>query len=86
MFTVNQWQYVIVCQLGEIVSIKQQPGLYFKVPLLQNVRFFDTRLRTLDPSESERFITSEKKNVLVDYFVKWRIVDVETVFRQRCRR
>lgn len=80
MFTVNQWQYVIVRQLGEIVSIKQQPGLYFKVPLLQDVRFFDTRLRTLDPSESERFITSEKKNVLVDYFVKWRIVDAKQYF------
>jgi len=80
MFTVNQWQYVIVRQLGEIVSIKQQPGLYFKVPLLQDVRFFDTRLRTVDPSESERFITSEKKNVLVDYFVKWRIVDAKQYF------
>jgi membrane protease subunit HflC len=80
MFTVNQWQNVIVRQLGEIVSIKQQPGLYFKVPLLQDVRFFDTRLRTLDPSESERFITSEKKNVLVDYFVKWRIVDAKQYF------
>jgi membrane protease subunit HflC len=44
------------------------------------VRFFDTRLRTLDPSESERFITSEKKNVLVDYFVKWRIVDAKQYF------
>jgi len=80
MFTVNQWQYVIVRQLGEIVSIKQQPGLYFKIPLLQDVRFFDTRLRTVDPSESERFITSEKKNVLVDYFVKWRIVDAKQYF------
>lgn len=80
MFTVNQWQYVIVRQLGEIVSIKQQPGLYFKVPLLQDVRIFDTRLRTVDPAESERFITSEKKNVLVDYFVKWRIVDAKQYF------
>ena len=80
MYTVNQWQNVIVRQLGEIVSIKQQPGLYFKVPLLQDVRFFDTRLRTLDTSESERFITSEKKNVLVDYFVKWRIVDAKQYF------
>jgi len=80
MFTVNQWQYVIVRQLGEIISVKQQPGLYFKVPLLQDVRFFDTRLRTLDTSESERFITSEKKNVLVDYFVKWRIVDAKQYF------
>ncbi len=80
MFTVNQWQHVIVRQLGEIVAVKQQPGLYFKVPLLQDVRFFDIRLRTLDTAESERFITSEKKNVLVDYFVKWRIVDAKQYF------
>ena len=52
------------------------PGLYFKVPLLDNVRFFDVRILTLDSDEPERFITSEKKNVLVDSFVKWRIVDV----------
>lgn len=80
MFTVNQWQHVIVRQLGEIVAVKQQPGLYFKIPLLQDVRFFDIRLRTLDTAESERFITSEKKNVLVDYFVKWRIVDAKQYF------
>lgn len=77
VFTVDQRQQAIVFQLGEIVSIKQQPGLYFKIPLLQNVRYFDTRLRTVDTSEPERFITSEKKNVLVDSFVKWRIVDVK---------
>ena len=80
MFTVNQWQHGIVRQLGEIVSVKQQPGLYFKIPLLHDVRLFDTRLRTLDTTESERFITSEKKNVLVDYFVKWRIVDAKQYF------
>lgn len=80
MFTVNQWQHVIVRQLGEIIAVKQQPGLYFKIPLLQDVRFFDIRLRTLDTAESERFITSEKKNVLVDYFVKWRIVDAKQYF------
>lgn len=77
VFTVDQRQQAIVFQLGEIVSVKQQPGLYFKIPLLQNVRYFDTRLRTVDTSEPERFITSEKKNVLVDSFVKWRIVDVK---------
>jgi len=54
----------------------KQPGLYFKFPLLDNVRFFDTRILTMDSEEPERFITSEKKNVLVDSFVKFRIVDV----------
>ncbi|MDP2827997.1 MAG: protease modulator HflC [Sulfuricellaceae bacterium] len=80
MFTVNQWQTAIVRQLGEIVSVKKEPGFYWKIPLLHDVRLFDTRLRTLDTSESERFITSEKKNVLVDYFVKWRIVDAKQYF------
>lgn len=77
VFTVDQRQRAIVFQLGEIISVKQQPGLYFKIPLLQNVRYFDTRLRTVDTSEPERFLTSEKKNVLVDSYVKWRIVDAK---------
>ncbi len=85
VFTVDQRQRAIVFQLGEIISVKQEPGLYFKIPLLQNVRYFDTRLRTVDTSEPERFLTSEKKNVLVDSYVKWRIVDVEAALRQRGR-
>ncbi len=80
VFTVDQRQNAIVFQLGEIISVKKAPGLYFKVPLLQNVRYFDTRVRTLTSAESERFITSEKKNVLVDFFVKWRIVDVKQYY------
>ena len=52
-----------------------KPGLYFKWPMIQNVRFFDNRILTIDSTEPERFITSEKKNVLVDFFVKWKIVD-----------
>jgi len=80
LFTVDQRQAALVFQLGEIVSVKKEPGLYFKIPLLQNVRYFDTRILTLDASTPERFITSEKKNVLVDYFVKWRIVDVRRFY------
>jgi membrane protease subunit HflC len=76
LFTVDQRQNAIVFRLGEPVHIITKPGLYFKVPLLDNVRFFDVRILTLDSEEPERFITSEKKNVLVDAFVKWRIVDV----------
>jgi len=76
LFTVDQRQNAIVFRLGEPVNVIRQPGLYFKVPLLDNVRFFDTRILTLDADEPERFITSEKKNVLVDSFVKFRIVDV----------
>ncbi len=74
-FTVDQREYAMVFRLGEIVSVKKAPGLYFKVPLLENVRYFEKRIMTLDWVEPDRFITSEKKNVLVDSFVKWRISD-----------
>ena len=80
VYTVDQRQAAMVFQLGEIVGIKKEPGLYLKLPLLQNVRYFDTRILTLDAVDPERFITSEKKNVLVDYFVKWRIQDVNKFY------
>jgi membrane protease subunit HflC len=80
IFTVDQRQAGMVFQLGEVVSIKLEPGLYFKLPLVQNIRYFDTRILTLDAADPERFITSEKKNVLVDYFVKWRILDVQKYY------
>ncbi|MGH8751469.1 MAG: protease modulator HflC [Burkholderiales bacterium] len=80
LFTVDQRQNAIVFRLGEIIAVKKDPGLYFKVPLLDNVRYFDTRILTFDSPEPERYITSEKKNVLVDSFVKWRIVDVKQYY------
>ena len=80
VFVVDQRQNAIVFQLGEVVSVITKPGLYFKVPLVQNVRFFDSRILTLDAGEPERFITAEKKNVMVDSFVKWRIVDVKQYY------
>jgi membrane protease subunit HflC len=75
LFTVDQRQYAVVFQLGEVKEVIDQPGLNFKLPMIQNVRFFDKRILTMDTPEPERFITSEKKNVLVDHFVKWRIID-----------
>lgn len=75
LYTVDQRQSAIALQLGEIVSVKTEPGLYLKIPLIQNVRYFDNRIQTFESPEPERYITSEKKNVLVDSFVKWRIVD-----------
>lgn len=75
IFTVDQRQYAIIFQLGEVRDVINEPGLYFKWPMIQNVRYFDKRILTLDSVEPERFITSEKKNVLVDSFVKWRIID-----------
>ncbi len=80
MFTVGQWQNAIVFQLGEVIRVIKKPGLYFKIPLVQNVRDFDVRIRTIDTPEPERFITSEKKNVLVDYFIKWRVSDVQQYY------
>ena len=74
-FTVDQREHAIVFRLGEIVSIKKEPGLYFKTPLIENVRFFHNRILTLNVQEADRFITSEKKNVLVDSFIKWKIID-----------
>jgi membrane protease subunit HflC len=75
IFTVDQRQHAIVFQLGEVRDVIDEPGLYFKWPLIQNVRYFDKRILTLDAAEPERFITSEKTNVLVDSFTKWRIID-----------
>ena len=80
LFVVDQRQNAIVFRLGEVVDVKKEPGLYIKVPLLDNVRYFDTRILTIDTAEPERFLTSEKKNVLVDLFVKWRITDVRQYF------
>ena len=80
MYTVDQRQNAMVFQLGEVVSVKKTPGLYFKMPLVQNVRYFDTRILTLDAADPERFITSEKKNVLVDSFIKWRVIDAKQFY------
>jgi modulator of FtsH protease HflC len=80
MFVVDQRQNALVFRLGEVIDIKKEPGLYFKVPLLDNVRYFDVRILTIDTPEAERFLTSEKKNVLVDLFVKWRITDVRQYY------
>ena len=80
IFTVDQRQYAVVFQLGEVKRAISEPGLYFKVPMVQNVRYFEKRIITLDNAEPERFITSEKKNVLVDSYIKWRIVDPQLYY------
>lgn len=80
VYTVDERQNALVFQLGEVVQVSQEPGLYFKLPVVQNVRYFDTRILSYDTPEPERFLTSEKKNVLVDYFVKWRVVDAKQFY------
>ncbi|GAB4353720.1 MAG: protease modulator HflC [Gammaproteobacteria bacterium] len=74
-FIVDERERAIMFRLGEIVRTDFNPGLHFKVPILNQIRKFDGRIQTLDV-QPERFLTVEKKNVIVDSFVKWRIDDV----------
>ena len=76
VFVVDQRQFAIVFALGEMKTIISEPGLHFKLPPpFQNVIFLDKRILSIDSPESDRFITAEKKNILVDSFVKWHITD-----------
>ena len=74
-FRVFEQERAILFQLGEVKRADYTPGLHFLIPVYQNVRKFDGRLQTLD-SEPQRFLTGEKKDVIVDSFVRWRIKDV----------
>jgi len=76
MFVVDQRRFAVVFSLGEIKDVYSQPGLKFKLPPpLQTVLYLDKRIMTIDNPEPERFITAEKKNLIVDSYVKWRIID-----------
>jgi modulator of FtsH protease HflC len=75
-FIVDQRQYAVVFALGQIDRVIAEPGLHFKLPYpFQNVEYLDRRILTIDAANSDRVQTSEKKNLLVDSFVKWRITD-----------
>ena len=74
LFIVYPWESALVLQFGEVVAARKEPGLYLKAPW-QNLRRFDSRVLTIDSEESDRYITTEKENVLVDSYIKWRIVD-----------
>ena len=76
LFVVDQRQYAIVFAMGEVKEIIEEPGLYFKLPApMQNVLFLDKRILSTETYEPDRIITAEKMNILVDSYVKWRIVD-----------
>ncbi|MFP6775211.1 MAG: protease modulator HflC [PS1 clade bacterium] len=79
LYTVSETQTAIKLRLGEIVSVEYEPGLKFKMPFVNNIVTFDNRIQTLD-APSERFLTGEKKNVIVDSYVKWKIVDAEKFY------
>lgn len=80
-FTVDQRQYAMVFQLGQVVNVVKEPGIHFKVPLVQTVRSFDRRVQTIDGDAPARFNTIEKMNVKVDSYVKWQILDVERYYK-----
>lgn len=80
LFIVNETELAIKFRFGEIVKSDYEPGWHVKLPLVNNIRKYDRRILTLD-ARPARYLTKEKKNVLVDFFVKWRINDVETFFK-----
>jgi membrane protease subunit HflC len=82
IFVVDQRQFAVVFALGEIKQVVDKPGLHFKMPPpFQNVQYYDKRILTIDTADIDRFITSEKLNIQIDTFVKWRIVDPPTFIR-----
>jgi membrane protease subunit HflC len=81
IFVVDQRQYAAVFAFGELKRVVEEPGLQFKLPPpFQSVQFFERRILTIDTPDAERFITAEKKNLLVDSFVKWRIIEPRKFF------
>ena len=81
IFVVDQRKFAVVFSFGQIVRVIEKPGIQMKYPApFESVRFFDRRILTIDNPEAERFITAEKKNLLVDSYVKWRIVDPRKFF------
>ena len=79
-FVVYEWETALKLRLGEIIGTVEEPGLKWMVPVLNSVKKFDRRIQTLD-SQPERFLTIEKKDVIVDSYAKWRIADVAQFFR-----
>lgn len=79
LYVVNEREKAIKFRLGEIVTTNIEPGLHWQTPFINNVRKFDSRIQTLD-AEPERYLTGEKKNLIVDSFVKWRIKDVANYY------
>ncbi len=80
MFTVDEREHALKFQFGEIVGAGYEPGLHFKIPFVQNVVKYSDRILTYQALE-EKFLTGEKKNLIVDYFVTWRIGDPAQYYR-----
>jgi modulator of FtsH protease HflC len=80
IFIVREGETAIVLNLGKVVRTDLKPGLHFKIPLMESIRKFDKRILTLTATD-ERYLTSEQKDVLVDFFVNWRIKDEGAFYR-----
>src|ERR1700744_245975 len=86
IYTVTQGEHGIMLRLGRLVNDKAGktlilgPGLHIKTPFIENIRVFDTRIQTMD-IKSSRIVTKEKKDVIVDYYVKWRIEDLARYYK-----
>jgi membrane protease subunit HflC len=78
-YIVNETQRGVKLQFGEVIDGDIKPGIHWKVPVIQQVKYFDGRLQVLD-SEASEFLTSEKKRLIVDSFIVWRIKDVERYY------
>jgi len=79
VYYVDEREKAIVFQFGEIVRSNDEPGFHFKTPLINNVKYFDSRVQTMD-SDPELYLTRAKKNLVVDSFVKWRITDAANYY------
>jgi membrane protease subunit HflC len=79
VYYVDEREKALVFQFGEIVRSTDEPGFHFKTPLINNVKFFDARVQTMD-SDPELYLTQAKKNLVVDSFVKWRITDAAAYY------
>jgi membrane protease subunit HflC len=81
LFVVDQRQFGVVYQLGEIKKVITEPGLNFKLPVIQNVSYIDKRLLTLESTDSEPTLTAEKQRVVIDWYVRWRISEPQQYIR-----
>jgi modulator of FtsH protease HflC len=81
LFVVDQRQFGVVFQLGQIKKVVTEPGLNWKIPLVQNVSYIDKRLLTLESTDSEPTLTAEKQRVVIDWYVRWRISDPQQYIR-----
>ena len=79
LYIVSERERAVLLRFGEVVESDVKPGIHFKLPIINKVRIFDGRLLTLD-SPPQRYLTQEKKAVVVDSFVKWRVAEVETFY------